>query len=106
MKREAQWQPVRSQAICWREWDDEFVLFNDDTGSTHHLNALGGEVLLELLRNPQGIGEDALVLALEERFEPAPGVEMAAEVGRVLAQLTELEIARKRDPDVADDGPH
>ena len=44
------WRPLRPDALCWREWDDEFVVYNDDTGSTHHLNALGGEVMLALIR--------------------------------------------------------
>ena len=97
MNRETRWQPLRPQAISWREWDDEFVVFNDDTGSTHHLNALGGEVMLALLRHPDGIGLDDLVQDLEPRFETTGDIELATEIEHTLAQLATLEIATARE---------
>ena len=24
------WRPLRPDALCWREWDDEFVVYNDE----------------------------------------------------------------------------
>jgi PqqD family protein of HPr-rel-A system len=97
MNRQTRWQPSRPQALCWREWDDEFVVFNDDTGSTHHLNALGGEVMLALLRHPDGIGVGDLVRDLESRFETDGDVELSSEIEHVLTQLATLEIAASRD---------
>ena len=96
MNGEIRWQPLRPQALCWREWDDEFVVFNDDTGSTHHLNALGGEVMLALLRHPEGIGLGDLVRDLEPGFETADNVQLSAEIEHTLAQLATLEIAASR----------
>ena len=93
MDREIRWRPLRPQALCWRDWDDEFVVFNDDTGSTHHLNALGGEVILALIRHPDGVDVNGLVRDLEERFETPADVELAAEVEHTLTQLAALEIA-------------
>jgi PqqD family protein of HPr-rel-A system len=98
MNHETRWQPLRPQALCWREWDDEFVVFNDDTGSTHHLNALGGEVMLALLRHPGGIGVVGLVRDLEPRFETAGDVQLSAEIEHTLAQLATLQIAASRGP--------
>ena len=97
MDHQVRWQPLRPQAICWREWDDEFVVFNDDTGSTHHLNALGGEVMLALLRHPDGIGVDDLVRDLEPRFETTGDIVLSSEIEHTLAQLATLEIAVSRD---------
>ena len=97
MDHETRWQPLRPQALCWREWDDEFVVFNDDTGSTHHLSALGGEVMLALLRHPDGIGVDDLVRDLEPRFETDGNVELSAEIEHALSQLATLDIAASRD---------
>jgi PqqD family protein of HPr-rel-A system len=93
MDPEIRWRPLRPQALAWREWDDEFVVFNDDTGSTHHLNALGGEVMLALLRHPDGIGVTGLVRDLEQRFETSADIELAAEIEHTLSQLATLEIA-------------
>jgi PqqD family protein of HPr-rel-A system len=97
MDHEMRWQPLRAQALCWREWDDEFVVFNDDTGSTHHLNALGGEVMLALLRHPDGVGVADLVQDLETRFETAGDVELSSEIEHALRQLATLEIAGSGD---------
>lgn len=96
MDRSEVWRPLRPQAISLREWDDEFVLYNDDTGSTHHLNSLGGEVLLALLRHPEGIGADALVRDVSSRVEPPPDVVLAVEIDRALAQLADLHLAAGR----------
>jgi len=97
MDHEMRWQPLRAQALYWREWDDEFVVFNEDTGSTHHLNALGGEVMLALLRHPDGVGVTDLVRDLETRFETADDVELSSEIEHALRQLATLEIAGSRD---------
>jgi hypothetical protein len=97
MNRETRWLALRPQALCWREWDDEFVVFNDDTGSTHHLNALGGEVMLALLRHPDGIGVGDLVQDLDSRFKTAGDIQLSAEIEHTLTQLAKLEIAVSRE---------
>ena len=43
------WYAVPDAALAWREWDGEVVVFNQETGSTHLLNALGAEVLRRLV---------------------------------------------------------
>ena len=87
---------MRPDAVCWREWDDEFVLFNDETGNTHHLSALGGEVLLTLLRYPLGVDSDALIAEVATRVEAPDNVDLAAEIERALHQLAELRLAVDR----------
>jgi PqqD family protein of HPr-rel-A system len=98
MDRESRWRPLRPQALCWRDWDDEFVVFNDDTGSTHHLNALGGEVILALIRHPDGVDVNGLVRDLEQRIETSADIELAAEIEHTLSQLAALEIAAPDAP--------
>ena len=92
------WQPVRPEAISWREWDDEFVVYNDDSGSTHHLNVLGGEMLLALLHHPAGIDEAVLLAEVAQRFDAADNGVAEAEMRRVLDQFRELQIAFDRNP--------
>lgn len=87
------WQARQPQALCWREWDDEVVLYNDATGSTHHLSSLGGEVMLALLRHLPGLEMSALVRVIDERVELPDGMDVAAEVSRVLGELAELQLA-------------
>jgi PqqD family protein of HPr-rel-A system len=87
------WRPAARDALALREWDDEFVVYNDATGSTHHLTALGGDVLQTLLSHPSGIDEHALVDILATRIDAAPGVSLAAEIEAVLDKLRELDLA-------------
>ena len=93
MNRPPLWRPAARDALALREWDDEFVVYNDATGSTHHLTALGGDVLQALLSHPSGIEAHALVDILAQRIEVAPGLSLAAEVESVLGKLRELDLA-------------
>lgn len=92
MNRASSWHAAEPHALAWREWDDEFVVYNDATGNTHHLSALGGDVLLALLRHPSGIAMPALVRDIADRIETAGNVILAAEIERVLAELSELRL--------------
>lgn len=93
MNRPPLWRPAARNALALREWDDELVVYNDATGSTHHLTALGGDVLQMLLAHPDGIDRQALVAALGEHIEVASGLSLADEVETVLSELRRLELA-------------
>jgi PqqD family protein of HPr-rel-A system len=43
------WRSVSPDAIVWHEWNDEYVVRNELTGSTHLLGPLAGRVLQVLL---------------------------------------------------------
>ena len=43
------WRSIPPAAIVWREWDGEFVVRNERSGSSHLLGALAGRVLQVLL---------------------------------------------------------
>jgi PqqD family protein of HPr-rel-A system len=79
--------------VALREWDDELVVYNDLTGSTHHLDALGAEVLLALLRSPAGIDTTALTRDIAARVELGAGVELTAEIERTLGELAGFRLA-------------
>jgi PqqD family protein of HPr-rel-A system len=84
---------MRPDAISWHEWDDGLVVYNDATGDTHHLSALGSEVMLALLRHPFGIDTTSLVSELSEQFEAAEGLALSVEVKLTLDSLAELQLA-------------
>lgn len=87
------WRAPEPHAIAWREWDDQFVVYNHATGNTHQLSAFGGEVLLALLRRPSGIDVPELVREIADRVETAENTDLAAEIERALAELAELRLA-------------
>jgi len=80
------------QAVAWRQWDDDLILYNEATGSTHHLTSLGTYVMLALLQHPAGIDLGALVRTIDARVELAEGLVLQDEVERVLAGLAELRL--------------
>ena len=87
------WRPAAPEGIAWREWGDELVAYNDATGGTHHLDPLGAEVLLALLRSPSGIDTAALTRDVAARVELEDGVLLTSEIDRTLQELAELRLA-------------
>ena len=67
MTEQAQWRAATPQALAWRRFDDEIVIYNVATGSTHQLGAL----------------------------EVAADLDVAIEVQRALDDLTELHLAAR-----------
>lgn len=43
-----QWRAISSDRLIWREWDDEFVIYNENTASTHLLEPVMAAVLQQL----------------------------------------------------------
>jgi PqqD family protein of HPr-rel-A system len=89
------WRPLASHLLAWRQWEDDVVLYNDATGSTHQLGPLGGEVMLCLLRYPAGIDAEALVLDMSARVEIPDELQLGAEVQRALDDLALLQLAAR-----------
>jgi PqqD family protein of HPr-rel-A system len=42
------WRVAPGSSFRWRHWDDEFVLYHDESGDTHRLNPLGAQILKRL----------------------------------------------------------
>jgi PqqD family protein of HPr-rel-A system len=91
----AVWRPAASSAMTWRRFDDELVVYNDATGDTHHLSALGSDVLLALLRHPQGIAMDDLVRDITTRVEVSDNVDLGDAITRALSELALLRLASR-----------
>lgn len=83
------WRPFATDAVTARTFDDELVVYNEVTGSTHHLSVLGRLVMLAVLAHPCGIALQALVRRVAE--DGGVGVdELAQAVERTLVELSEL----------------
>ena len=48
----AQWRLVSGQALQFRFWDDEFVVYNNLSGDTHLLDSTAVQILLKLQQAP------------------------------------------------------
>jgi PqqD family protein of HPr-rel-A system len=89
------WHAETPHALAWRRFDDEVVVYNDATGSTHQLGMLAGEVMISLLQSDSGLEFATLVDDLTSRIDVAGSVDVAAEVQRTLDELSELQLASR-----------
>lgn len=82
------WTVPVDNALEWREFDNEFLVYNAASGQTHHLNLLAGEALRSLEAEPAQMHE--LVSRLADLFdiaEDSPSLQMIA---RLVGELDEL----------------
>ena len=79
------WRITPGQALRFRQFDDEFVLFNDLSGDTHLLGDSAMHILSELQRGP-ATGQ-ALLASLAAAHGCAPDAAFEAEAGVLLASL-------------------
>lgn len=54
-------------AIVWREWDGEFVVRNERTGSTHLLGPLAGAVLQVILGADRTLSSAEIISGLRDQ---------------------------------------
>ena len=92
MAEPSHWHAATPHALAWRRFDDEVVIYNDATGSTHQLGLLAGEVMISLLQSDSGFAFAALISDLTSRMDVAGSVDVAAEVQRTLDELEELQL--------------
>jgi PqqD family protein of HPr-rel-A system len=83
------WQVVPGQALHCHEWDDEVVLYNDLSCSTHLLDGAALDLLVALRARPA----DAATLAVEfaDRFD-ADGAALATVIDDMLVSLGRLDL--------------
>jgi PqqD family protein of HPr-rel-A system len=91
--REPMWAIQAPDALAWREWDGEIVVYNGLTGSTHHLGAFGSAVLSVLIRHAAPITMSALVKTMADALEVPADTPVEGGIERALAELAELRLA-------------
>jgi PqqD family protein of HPr-rel-A system len=79
------WRITPGQALRFRQFDDEFVLYNDLSGDTHLLGDSAMHILSELQRAPAS--GPALAASLAAALECAADPAFDAEAGALLASL-------------------
>ena len=91
---QVRWCAVPPDALAWREWDDEVVVFNQNTGSTHLLNEIGGEVLRRLIAAERGETVEALAAGLSADPSAADDAVWTGAVAEVLSEFARLGLAQ------------
>jgi hypothetical protein len=87
------WRRVPHDAIVWREWDGEFVLRNERTGSSHLLGPLAGGVLQVLLHADRALSSTDIATRLGQEHAVATDADPCAAIDEVLSEFQRLGLA-------------
>lgn len=87
------WRSVSRDAIVWREWDGEFVVRNERSGSSHLLDTLAGRVLQVLLRADRALGSADIASRLGEGEVVAIDADGCVAIDVVLSEFHRLGLA-------------
>jgi PqqD family protein of HPr-rel-A system len=87
------WRSVAPDAIVWREWDGEFVVRNECSGSSHLLAPLAGRVLQVLLGADGALGVADIAATLSHELAAADATDSYAAIDAVLAEFKRLGLA-------------
>lgn len=85
------WHTVSPESLIWRELEGELVVRNAESGSTHLLEPLAGEVFRALVEAEAGVSVSELVARL--RDDDRPEAEWTAAIAAVLAKFEQLGLA-------------
>jgi PqqD family protein of HPr-rel-A system len=80
-------------AIVWREWDGEFVVRNERSGSTHMLGPLAGAVLQVLLAADGALSNAEIDSELGDQAAAPDVTERCAAIDAVLSEFRRLGLA-------------
>jgi PqqD family protein of HPr-rel-A system len=82
------WRLCGDLPLCWRFWDDEFVVYHPASGNTHWLNVAAAEVLKLLESAPASTSQ--MVTQLTAAFEAPADQQLWDHVERLCAELDQL----------------
>ena len=80
-------------AIVWREWDGEFVVRNERSGSTHMLGPLAGAVLQLLLGTDGALSRAEIMSGLGDQAAALDVSDQCAAIDAVLSEFRRLGLA-------------
>jgi PqqD family protein of HPr-rel-A system len=87
------WQLTPGQHFRFRQFDDEFVLYNDLSGDTHLLGDSAMHLLSVLQRGPHS--HDSLIDALAGALAAARDAVFDSEAGAIIARLGALHLIQR-----------
>jgi PqqD family protein of HPr-rel-A system len=87
------WRSVPADAIAWHEWDGEFVVRNERSGSTHMLGPLAGAVLQVLLGADGALSNAEIGSGLGDQAAALDASERCTAIDAVLSEFRRLGLA-------------
>ena len=93
MSLEAYWRAVSFSSLWVEEWNEEFVVFQPDSGKTHFLNQMSMQILSALDRSPASA--DDICRFLAEQFQLPHYQNFSQRIIAALHRLDELGLIEK-----------
>jgi PqqD family protein of HPr-rel-A system len=87
------WRSVPPDAIAWREWEGEFVVRNERSGSSHLLGPLAGSVLQVLLEAHAALSVADISAALGDHPAATAAPDPKPAIDAVLSEFRRLGLA-------------
>jgi len=92
---EAHWQGVPPDALIWRDWGGDVVVFNQQTGSTHLLGRFAAELLQNLSRCTDGATIGILADGFSDDADLPTDAGLTEAVAGALSDFARLGLARR-----------
>lgn len=93
MDSNRKWRLISNQALHFRYWNDECVVYNSISGDTHLLDLAATQILLQLQQAPSNTANLAGSIAPLLRTEM--NGEFSLQVDRILADLDTLALIER-----------
>lgn len=87
------WRVISGQALHFRTWEDEFIVYNSLSGDTHLLGPAAAHILSRLQEAPSDAATlaESLTPLLQANFDG----ELVPEIEHLLADLGSLELIER-----------
>jgi PqqD family protein of HPr-rel-A system len=84
------WHVPASTRLCWRNWGDEYIVYNAASGQTHYLNLFAAKVLQYFEAEPASL--DALLedVSVDDIARRADGQPLLAQVRELIKEMDAL----------------
>jgi PqqD family protein of HPr-rel-A system len=93
MDSNIKWRLMSDQALQFRSWDDEFVVFNSLSGDTHLLGSTAAQILLKLQQAPSNTA--VLTESLATLLHAEMDNELVIQVEQILVDLDTLALIER-----------
>jgi PqqD family protein of HPr-rel-A system len=90
MKNFPKWRTPPHSRLHWQSWEDESVVYNSRSGSTHLLDLVAAETLKILEKQSATLPE--LVDIVASLFKIEPNAELSRHLEKLVLELEKLEL--------------
>ena len=85
------WTVEAPEALAWRSWDGEIVLYDDRTGDIHHFDVASTAIFEGILSEPRALRD--LISLTADRLQVVTDSELEGMVREILRVLSEKRLA-------------